>query len=86
MVEVRPTKGQIDNLIGEVKRRVDKGQRVLVTTLTKRMAVVGYLKEMGVRTQYLRSDIETLERVEILPAPGRIRRGGGHQPPAARGP
>jgi excinuclease ABC subunit B len=68
IIEVRPTKGQIDDLIGEIKRRVDKGQRVLVTTLTKRMAedLSDYLKEMGVRTQYLHADIETLERVEIL--------------------
>ncbi|HRC77618.1 MAG TPA: helicase-related protein, partial [Kouleothrix sp.] len=68
VIEVRPTKGQIDNLIGEIKRRVDKSQRVLVTTLTKRMAedLTDYLKEMGVRTQYLHADIETLERVEIL--------------------
>jgi excinuclease ABC subunit B len=68
VVEVRPTRGQIDNLIGEIKRRVDKGQRALVTTLTKRMAedLSDYLKEMGVRTQYLHADIETLERVEIL--------------------
>ncbi len=68
VIEVRPTRGQIDNLIGEIKRRVDKGQRALVTTLTKRMAedLADYLKEMGIRTQYLHSDIETLERVEIL--------------------
>jgi excinuclease ABC subunit B len=68
VIIVRPSKGQIDDLIGEIKRRVDKGQRVLVTTLTKRMAedLADYLKEMGVRTQYLHSDIETLERVEIL--------------------
>ncbi|HNP86932.1 MAG: excinuclease ABC subunit UvrB [Chloroflexi bacterium SZAS-1] len=68
IIDVRPSKGQIDDLIGEIKRRVDKGQRVLVTTLTKRMAedLTDYLKEMGVRTQYLHADIETLERVEIL--------------------
>ncbi|HEY3231906.1 MAG TPA: excinuclease ABC subunit UvrB [Roseiflexaceae bacterium] len=68
ITEVRPTKGQIDNLIDEIKRRVDKGQRALVTTLTKRMAedLADYLKEMGIRTQYLHADIETLERVEIL--------------------
>ena len=68
VIIVRPSKGQIDDLIGEIKRRVDKGQRALVTTLTKRMAedLADYLKEMGVRTQYLHSDIETLERVEIL--------------------
>jgi excinuclease ABC subunit B len=68
VVQVRPSKGQIDDLIGEIKRRVNNGQRALVTTLTKRMAedLADYLKEMGVRTQYLHSDIETLERVEIL--------------------
>jgi excinuclease ABC subunit B len=67
-VEVRPTRGQIDDLLGEIKRRVQKGQRALVTTLTKRMAedLADYLKEMGIRTSYLHSDIETLERVEIL--------------------
>jgi excinuclease ABC subunit B len=68
VVQIRPTKGQIDDLLGEVKRRVEKSQRVLVTTLTKRMAeeLSDYLKEMGVRTHYLHSDIETLERVAIL--------------------
>ena len=68
MIEVRPSKGQIDDLLGEIKQRVDKGQRALVTTLTKRMAedLADYLKEMGVRTHYLHSEIETLERVEIL--------------------
>src|SRR5205814_9323078 len=57
-----------DDLLGEIKQRVDKGQRALVTTLTKRMAedLADYLKEMGVRTHYLHSDIETLERVAIL--------------------
>jgi excinuclease ABC subunit B len=68
VISVRPTKGQIDDLLGEVKERVAKGQRVLVTTLTKRMAedLADYLKEMGVRTQYLHSDIDTMERVDIL--------------------
>jgi excinuclease ABC subunit B len=68
VIHVRPSKGQIDDLLGEVKQRVDNGQRALVTTLTKRMAedLADYLKEMGVRTHYLHSDIETLERVEIL--------------------
>ncbi len=67
-IHVRPSKGQIDDLLGEVKTRVGKGQRVLITTLTKRMSedLTDYLKEMGVRTQYLHSDIETLERSEIL--------------------
>ncbi len=68
VIQVRPTRGQIDDLLDEIKKRVDKGQRALVTTLTKRMAeeLADYLKEMGVRTHYLHSDIETLERVEIL--------------------
>ncbi len=68
MVIVRPSRGQIDDLVGEIKRRVDNGQRTLVTTLTKRMAedLADYLKEMGIRTNYLHSDIETLERVAIL--------------------
>ena len=67
-ISVRPTKGQIDDLLAEVNQRVSRGERVLVTTLTKRMAedLADYLKEMGVRTQYLHSEIETLERIEIL--------------------
>ena len=68
VVEVRPTKGQIDDLLREVRQRVNKGQRALITTLTKRMAedLSEYLAELGVKVQYLHSDIETLERVEIL--------------------
>jgi excinuclease ABC subunit B len=67
-VEVKPTKGQIDDLLDQIKTRVDKGERCLVTTLTKRMAeeLADYLLEMGVKTHYLHSEIETLERVEIL--------------------
>ncbi len=67
-ITVRPTKGQVDDLLGEIKQRVQRGQRALVTTLTKKMAedLADYLKEMGVKTQYLHSDIETLERIEIL--------------------
>jgi excinuclease ABC subunit B len=67
-ISVRPTKGQVDDLLGEVKGRVDNGQRALVTTLTKKMAedLADYLKEMGIKTHYLHSDIETLERIEIL--------------------
>src|SRR5919199_190177 len=67
-ISVRPTAEQIEDLIEEVQARVDKGQRVLMTTLTKRMAedLTDYLKESGVKTQYLHHDIETLERVEIL--------------------
>jgi excinuclease ABC subunit B len=67
-LEVRPTRGQIDDLMDEVKLRTARGQRVLITTLTKRMAedLADYLREMGVRVHYLHSEIDTLERVEIL--------------------
>ncbi|MBI1885536.1 MAG: excinuclease ABC subunit UvrB [Chloroflexi bacterium] len=67
-VEVRPTKGQIDDLIDEIRVRVERGERALVTTLTKKMAedLADYLAEMGVKTHYLHSEIQTLERVEIL--------------------
>jgi len=67
-IEIKPTKGQIDDLIEQIKTRVDKGERCLVTTLTKRMAeqLDDYLKEMDIRTHYLHSEIDTLERVEIL--------------------
>jgi len=67
-VEVRPTKGQIDDLIGELRARVDQGQRALVTTLTKRMAedMADYLQESGFKVQYLHSEVDTLERVGIL--------------------
>jgi excinuclease ABC subunit B len=67
-VEVRPTRGQVDDLLDQIKSRVDKGERCLVTTLTKRMAeeLADYLIETGIRTHYLHSEIDTLERVEIL--------------------
>ncbi|MEW5989428.1 MAG: excinuclease ABC subunit UvrB [Chloroflexota bacterium] len=67
-IEVRPTRGQVDDLLGEIKKRVQNGQRVLVTTLTKRMAedLSDYLLEMGVKVHYLHSEIHTLERTEIL--------------------
>jgi excinuclease ABC subunit B len=67
-IEVRPTSGQIDDLIREIRVRVDRGERVLVTTLTKKMAedLSDYLKEMGVKVQYLHSEIETLDRIDIL--------------------
>jgi excinuclease ABC subunit B len=67
-IEVRPTAGQIDDLIREIRVRVERGERVLVTTLTKKMAedLSDYLKEMGVKVQYLHSEIETLDRVDIL--------------------
>ncbi|MBK9008699.1 MAG: excinuclease ABC subunit UvrB [Anaerolineae bacterium] len=67
-VEVRPTRGQVDDLIGEIRQRVERGERVLVTTLTKRMSedLSEYLKELEMKVQYLHSDVETLERVGIL--------------------
>ncbi len=67
-IEVRPTKYQIDDLLEEIKQRTDKHQRVLVTTLTKRMAeeLAEYLKELGVKACYLHSEIDTFERLEIL--------------------
>jgi excinuclease ABC subunit B len=67
-IEVRPTKGQIDDLLEEIRKRVAKRQRVLVTTLTKRMAedLTDYLAEMGVKVRYLHSDIGTIERMEII--------------------
>ena len=67
-ISVRPTKGQIDDLLGEIHHRVARGERALITTLTKKMAedLTDYMKEVGIRAHYLHSDIETLERVEIL--------------------
>ncbi|MBS6194775.1 MAG: excinuclease ABC subunit UvrB [Clostridiales bacterium] len=67
-VEVRPVEGQIDDLVGEVNREVEKHNKVLVTTLTKRMAeeLTDYMREMGIRVKYLHSDIDTLERTEII--------------------
>jgi len=67
-VDVRPTKGQVDDLVGEISQRVGRGERVLVTTLTKRMSeeLTKYLKELGVKVQYLHSEVETLERIAIL--------------------
>jgi excinuclease ABC subunit B len=67
-VEIRPTKGQVDDLVGEIRKRVANGERVLVTTLTKRMAedLADYLQELGIRVHYLHSEVQTLERVEIL--------------------
>ncbi|HXD73128.1 MAG TPA: excinuclease ABC subunit UvrB [Vicinamibacterales bacterium] len=67
-IDVRPVKGQVDNLLAEIRDRVARKERVLVTTLTKRMAedLTQYYQELGVRVRYLHSDIETLERVQIL--------------------
>jgi excinuclease ABC subunit B len=73
-VEIRPVKGQIDDLLGEIRDRAKRNERVLVTTLTKRMAedLAGYYTEVGVRCRYLHSEIETLERVKLLAG---LRRG-----------
>ncbi len=67
-VEVRPVEGQIDDLLGEINKEVTKKNKVLITTLTKRMAedLTDYLREVGVRVKYLHSDIDTLERTEII--------------------
>jgi len=68
LIDLRPTEGQIDNLLGEIREREAKGERVLVTTLTKKMAedLSNYLIESGVRTRYLHSEIDTLERIQII--------------------
>ncbi|HEX9413308.1 MAG TPA: excinuclease ABC subunit UvrB, partial [Ktedonobacterales bacterium] len=68
VISVRPTEGQIDDLLAEIQARTQRGQRVLVTTLTKKMAedLADYLQEMGIKVHYLHSEIETLERIEIL--------------------
>ena len=88
-VEVRATRNQIDDLMREVRLRVDRDERVLVTTLTKKMAedLSGYLLELGFRARYLHSEIDTLERIQIIrdAAAGRVRRARRRQP-AARGP
>ena len=67
-VEVRPIEGQIDDLIGEVKKEIEKKNKILITTLTKRMAedLTDYMRELGIRVKYLHSDIDTLERTEII--------------------
>ncbi|QCS51463.1 excinuclease ABC subunit UvrB [Priestia flexa] len=67
-IEVRPIEGQIDDLIGELQDRIAKNERVLITTLTKKMSedLTNYLKEIGIKVQYLHSEIKTLERIEII--------------------
>lgn len=67
-IEVRPIEGQIDDLVGEINKRVDRNERVFVTTLTKKMAedLTDYLKDLGIKVRYLHSDIKTLERMQIL--------------------
>lgn len=68
LIEIKPIKGQVDDLIGEIKERAARGERVLVTTLTKKMAedLTEYLKEAGIKTRYMHSEIAALERVEII--------------------
>ena len=68
IIEVRPIKNQIDNLVGEINNVVEKNERVLITTLTKKMSedLTNYLKEIGIKVKYLHSDIDTLERTEII--------------------
>ncbi|MCG4904498.1 excinuclease ABC subunit B, partial [Enterocloster bolteae] len=67
-IEVRPIEGQIDDLLGEIQDRIEKNERVLVTTRTKKMAedLTDYLKEVGIKVQYLHSEVKTLERIEII--------------------
>src|SRR4030081_1683062 len=67
-VEVRPTEGQVDDLVTELKKRIERGQRSLVTTLTKRFAedLTDYLKEFGLRARYIHSDLDAMERIELL--------------------
>src|SRR5207247_4262813 len=69
-VEVRPTAGQIDDLLAEVKRRTELGHRSLVTTLTKRFAedLADYLREYGVKVRYLHSELDAMERIDVLRA------------------
>ena len=68
VIDVRPVKGQVDDLVSEINRETDKGHKVLVTTLTKRMAedLTAYMKELDIKVKYLHSDIDTLERIEIV--------------------
>lgn len=68
LIEVRPVEGQVDDLLSEVNKEVEKGHKILVTTLTKRMAedLTDYLRDQGVKVKYLHSDIDTLERIEIV--------------------
>jgi excinuclease ABC subunit B len=67
-IVIKPVQGQVDDLIGQINERIERGERVLVTTLTKRMAedLADYLKELGIKVHYLHSEVQTLERVEIL--------------------
>ena len=68
VVEIRSTKGQVEDLIGEVNRAIESNERILVTTLTKRLSedITSYLRDRDIRVEYLHSDIDAIERVEIL--------------------
>src|SRR5688500_8837250 len=68
IIHIRPVREQVDDLLGEIRKRVERNERVLVTVLTKRMAedLTEYYAELGVRVRYLHSDVDTLERIEIL--------------------
>ncbi len=85
-VIVKPTKGQIDDLVHEIRARAERDERVLVTTLTKKMSedLTDYLLELGIRVRYLHSEVDTLRRIELLSElrRGRVRRAGRHQPAA----
>ena len=87
-VEVRPIKGQVDDLLNEIRKRVEQNERVLVTTLTKRMAedLAEYYTEVGVKCAYLHSEIGALDRMKILRdlRRGEYRRAGRRQPVARR--
>ncbi|TFE03893.1 excinuclease ABC subunit UvrB [Jeotgalibacillus salarius] len=67
-IEIRPSEGQIDDLLGEIQERIEKNERTLITTLTKKMSedLTDYLKEIGIKVQYLHSEVKTLERIEII--------------------
>src|SRR5665811_630342 len=67
-ITVRPSEGQIDDLLERIRERVERGERAIVTTLTKRMAedLTDYLRELGVKVQYLHSEVDTLDRIQIL--------------------
>ena len=88
VIDVQPAKGQVDHLLGEVRAEVAQGGRVLITTLTKRMAedLSEYYHDLGIKVRYLHSDIKTLERAEIIRDldAGRVRCAGGDQPFARR--
>src|SRR5699024_9889929 len=68
IIEVRPIEGQIDDLLDEINLRIERNERVLITTLTKKMSedLTDYLKDIGIKVQYLHSDVKTLERTEII--------------------